>query len=170
MANLYQSNHHAVELLFEHSEKLLRFIRTRINDTDDADDLMQDVFLRLLEYPREILPESALNLAYSIASNVVNDYLRHKYVKTSVHAQLSDKQSEITNETENAIIGRDMVRLERNYLKTMPEQRRKIYVLRIHEGKSTREIAEALNISPRTAENHFYIGIRQMRECFSTAI
>ena len=170
MANLNQSNHEAIELFYRHSEKLQRYLRSRVNDEDDAEDLMQDVFLRLLEYKGEIVAESVGNLAFAIASHVVNDYLRHHYVKSAVHSQLTVSQSGVTNETENTIIGRDMQRLERLQLTAMPRQRRLIYMMRIHQGKTTKEIAESLNISPRTAENHFYIGIRQMRDCFSAAI
>lgn len=170
MANSKHSNHAVVELFNKQSEKLQRYVRSRISNEDDADDLMQDVFLRLLEYKGEIIAESAGSLAFSIASHAVNDYLRHQYVKTSVHSQLSVTQTGITNDTENIIVGRDMQRLERKQLNVMPRQRRLIYIMRIHQGKNTKEIAELLKISPRTAENHFYIGIRQMRECFSAAI
>ncbi len=170
MATSKQSNHEAIELFYKHSEKLHRYIRSRINNEDDADDLMQDVVLRLLEYKGEIVAETAGNLAFAIASHVINDYLRHQYVKTSVHSQLTVSQTGVTNETENAIMGRDMQRLEKKQLDAMPRQRKLIYIMRIHQGKNTKEIAESLNISPRTAENHFYIGIRQMRQCFSAAI
>ena len=170
MANSKPSNHVAIELFYKQSEKLQRYVRSRINNEDDADDLMQDVYLRMLEYKGDIIPESAGNLAFSIASHAINDYLRHQYVKTSVHSQLSVSQTGITNETENAIMGRDMQRLEIKQLNAMPRQRKLIYIMRIHQGKNTKEIAESLKISPRTAENHFYIGIRQMRECFSAAI
>ena len=170
MATLTQPNHEAIELFYRHSEKLQRYLRSRINNDEDAEDLLQDVFLRLLEYKGEIVAETAGNLAFAIASHAVNDYLRHQYVKTFVHSQLSLTQTGVTHETENAIMGHDMQRLERRQLRTMPRQRRLIYVMRIHQGKTTKEIAESLNISPRTAENHFYIGIRQMRDCFSAAI
>lgn len=170
MANSNTTNHEAIEIFYKHSDKLHRYVRSRINNADDADDLMQDVFLRLLEYPGEIMAGSAGNLAFSIASHAINDYLRHQYVKTSVHSQLSVTQTGVTNETENTIVGRDMQRLETRQLNSMPRQRKLIYIMRVHQGKNTKEIAEALKISPRTAENHFYIGIRQMRAFFSEAI
>ncbi len=170
MANSTTTNHEAIELFYKHSEKLHRYVRSRINNEDDAEDLMQDVFLRLLEYSGNIIAESADKLAFSIASHAINDYLRHQYVKTSVHSHLSTVQTGVTNETENSIVGRDMQRLERRLLTLMPPQRRQIYIMRIHQGKNTKEIAQSLQISSRTAENHFYIGIRQMRACFSAAI
>ncbi len=170
MATSDSTHNTTVEIFYNHRESLHRFIRSRVSNADDAEDILQDVFLRLLEYPGEILSEKAKSLAFAIACNAVNDYLRHIYVKTAAHSAISTTQSELTNDTENEIIGRDMAALERRSLESMPTQRRLIYMLRIHEGKSTKEIADELNISPRTAENHFYIGIREMRARFAAAI
>lgn len=170
--NLYQtSNHEAVgEAFCLFKDQLHRHIKARINNSDDAEDLVQEIFLRLLEHKGLLLKEGVKGLAYAIANNVVNDYLRHHYVKTSVHASIYESVSELTNETEDAVIGRDLERLERESLESMPRQRRLIYMLRVHEGKTTKEIAQQLSISTRTAENHYYIGIREMRACFSAAI
>ena len=170
--NLHQtSNHEAVGKAFSlFREPLYRYIKSRVNDADDAEDLVQEVFLRLLEHKGLLLLDGVKGLAYAIASNAVNDYLRHHYVKTSVHATIYESGNELSNETEDTVIGNDLARLEKESLETMPRQRRLIYIMRIHEGKSTKEIAEQLNISTRTAENHFYIGIREMRACFSEAI
>lgn len=170
MATVTQSNHETIEGFYRNSEKLRRYILSRINNEDDAEDLMQDIILRMLEYKSDIYSESADSLAFAIASHVVNDFLRHKYVRTAVHSQIAVMQTGVTNETENTIVGRDMERLVRRHIKAMPPQRRLIYILRMHEGKTTKEIAESLNISTRTAENHYYIGIRQMRKCVSAAI
>lgn len=170
--DLYQtSNHEAVGEAFGlYRDSLYRHIKSRINDADDAEDLVQEVFLRLLGHKGLLLVEGVKGLAYAIANNVVNDYLRHHYVKTAVHASIYESGSELSNETEETVIGRDLARLEASQLEAMPKQRRLIYMMRIHEGKSTKEIAELLSISTRTAENHFYIGIREMRACFSEAI
>lgn len=169
--NLHQTSNREVvgEAFSLFRETLYRYIKLRVNNADDAEDLVQEVFLRLLEH-KGLLLEGVKGLAYVIASNAVNDYLRHHYVKTTVHASLYESGSELSNETEETVIGRDLARLERHQLESMPRQRRLIYIMRIHEGKCTKEIADQLNISTRTAENHFYIGIREMRACFSEAI
>ncbi|MBD5275875.1 MAG: sigma-70 family RNA polymerase sigma factor [Bacteroides sp.] len=170
MATTPNPNHAAIEDYYRHSDKLRRYVGSRINNEDDAADLVQEVFLRLLEYSGRIVTATVANLAFTIASRVINDYLRHHYVKTSAHHEISNIQVNTSNDTEETVIGRDMARLERHQLEAMPPQRRLIYIMRIHQGKSTKEISKSLNISPRTAENHFYIGIRQMRACFSAAI
>ena len=165
------SNHEAVADIYTLCyDQLYRYVKSRVNDADDAYDLVQEVFLRLLEHTGLLLKEGVKGLAYAIAGNVVNDYLRHHYVRTSVHASIYESGCELTNETEDEVIGRDLERLEKESLEAMPRQRKLIYMMRVHEGKTTKEIAEQLNISTRTAENHFYIGIREMRACFSHAI
>ena len=170
MATPPNPNHAAIEDYYRHSDKLRRYVCSRINDEDDAADLVQTVFLRLLEYSGRIVTSTVANLAFTIASRAINDYLRHHYVKTSVHHEIGNIQPGTSNDTEETVIGRDMQRLERRQLDAMPPQRRLIYIMRIHQGKNTKEISQALDISPRTAENHFYIGIRQMRKCFLAAI
>ncbi len=166
MAPLIPSNHSVIENFYQHCGKLLHFIKSRLNNSDDAEDMMQEVFVRLLQYPKEIVPAGINQLAFSIAVNLVNDYLRHLYVKSLAHCNLTFFMDYIINETEEEVVGKDLKRLEETRLSTMPPQRRLVYTLRIHEGRSSKEVAEMLRISPRTAENHFYIGIRQMRECF----
>ena len=170
MATVRNPNHAVIEDYYRLSDKLRRYVGSRINNEDDAADLVQEVFIRLLEYSGRIVTPSVANLAFTIASRMVNDYLRHHYVKASAHHEISNIQVNTSNDTEETVIGRDMQRLERRQLDAMPPQRRLIYIMRIHQGKNTKEISQALDISPRTVENHFYIGIRQMRKCFLAAI
>lgn len=151
-------------------DQLVRYIGKRVNDNDDALDLAQDVFVRLLEYPAKIKEENAKSLVFTIASNLMNDYLRHLYVKSDVHSQLMANSDSICEDTEHNVIGRDLALLERKRLAMMPRQRQIIYRMRIHEGKTSQEIAYALNISRRTAENHYYIGINQMRDYFRACV
>lgn len=151
-------------------DQLVRFICRKVNDHNDAHDIAQDVFVRLIEYPAKIQEENARNLVFTVASNLINDYLRHLYVKNDVHSHIMATANSMSEETENHIIGRDLARLENRKLASMPHQRRTIYRMRIHEGKTSQEIACALNISRRTAENHFYIGLNQMREYFRACV
>lgn len=151
-------------------DQLVRFICKKVNNQDDAYDIAQDVFVRLLEYQVSIQEDNARNLVFTIASNLINDYLRHLYVKNDVHTQILATSDSLSEDTEQNVIGRDLARLEIKKLASMPKQRRIIYRMRIHEGKSSQEVAYALNISRRTAENHYYLGLNQMRDYFRACV
>ena len=81
-----------------------------------------------------------------------------------------DTMSTSTNETEEKIIGDDLMTMERTRLAAMPEQRRLIYTLNRFENKTSPEIANELNLSCRTVENHLFLGRREMREFFRNCI
>ena len=63
----------------DHYRRVLGFIASRINCEEDAENLAQDVWLRLLEYDKALSEDSILSLIYTVASNLVNDYLRRLY-------------------------------------------------------------------------------------------
>lgn len=151
-------------------DRLVGFISKKVNDRNDAEDLAQDAFMRLLNYDREIIPENIHNLLFTVASNLVNDYLRHLYIKNDVHSSIMQTADWINEDTEQTVVARDLAILERKKLNSMPGQRRVIYIMRMHEGKNSQEIADRLGISKRTAENHFHLGITQMREYFRACV
>lgn len=151
-------------------DQLVGFISKKVNDSDDAQDIAQDTFVRLLNYPKEIREENMRSLLYTVAVNLVNDYLRHVYVKNDVHGQMICTAEWWDEDTEHRVIGRDLAHFEKEKLSAMPTQRRMIYIMRIHEGKTSQEVAETLGISKRTAENHFYLGVTQMRKYFRACV
>lgn len=151
-------------------DKLVGFISKKVSDRDDASDLAQDAFMRLLNYDREIIPGNINNLLFTVANNLVNDYLRHLYIKNDVHASIVNTADWYDEDTEQKVVARDLALLERRKLDSMPGQRRIIYIMRMHEGKTSQEVADRLGISKRTAENHFHLGITQMREYFRARV
>ncbi len=158
------------EAYLAHHDKLVGYIAKKVNDREDAEDLAQDAFVRLLNYSAEIREENIRSLLYIVAINLVNDYLRHLYVKNDVHSNIMNSAEWWDEETEHTVVGRDLASLEKRKLDSMPCQRRMIYIMRVHEGKNSQEVADRLGISKRTAENHYYLGITQMREYFKARV
>ncbi len=103
--------------------------------------------------------------------HIVIDYIRRYYKKQEIDSYIYDTMSTSTNETEEKIIGDDLMTMERTRLAAMPEQRWLIYTLnRFFENKTSPEIANELNLSCRTVENHLFLGRCEMREFFRNCI
>ena len=89
-----------------HTE-VLRYISYKLECAEDAQDLAQDVFLKLLEYDTELMPTTMRYLVFTIARNLVNDYLRHRYIKHEVDRYImdytpqSDRSEEHTSELQS---------------------------------------------------------------------
>ena len=154
----------------EYYQVILTYITYRITHRYEAEDLTQDVFVRLLDYKQMLRPDTVKYFLFTITRNIVIDYIRRYYKKQEIDGYLYDTMSASTNETEEKIIGDDLMAMERMRLATMPKQRRLIYTLNRFEGKASPEIADELNLSCRTVENHLLIGRRDMREFFRNCI
>jgi RNA polymerase sigma-70 factor (ECF subfamily) len=61
-------------------------------------------------------------------------------------------------------------RILENALHTLPERCREIFIMHKVEGKKLREIAEEMNISPKTAENQMTIAYRKLRKLIFSVI
>lgn len=154
----------------EYHSIILSYITYRITHRYEAEDLAQDVFVRLLDYKQMLRPDTVKYFLFTIARNIVIDYLRRYYKKQEIDSYLYDMTTTSTNETEEQIIGNDLMSIERRRLAAMPEQRRLVYSLNRFEGKTSPEIATEMNLSCRTVENHLFIGRREMRDFFRNCI
>lgn len=154
----------------EYHPVILSYITYRITHRCEAEDLTQDVFVRLLDYKQMLRPDTVKYFLFAIARNIVTDYLRRYYKKQEIDSYMYDMTASSTNETEEQIIGNDLMMLEQRRLAVMPEQRRLVYTLNRFEGKSSPEIANEMNLSRRTVENHLFIGRREMRDFFRNCI
>ena len=154
----------------EYYQVILTYITYRITHRYEAEDLTQDVFIRLLDYKQMLRPDTVKYFLFTIARNIVTDYIRRYYKKQEIDSYMYDFAVTSSNETEETIIADDLASVEQRQLSTFPEQRRIVYALSRYEGKISAEIAEEMQLSRRTVENHLFIGRREMREFFRKCI
>ncbi|HJD74497.1 MAG TPA: sigma-70 family RNA polymerase sigma factor [Bacteroides reticulotermitis] len=154
----------------EYYQVILSYITYRITHRYEAEDLTQDVFVRLLDYKQMLRPDTVKYFLFTIARNIVTDYIRRYYKKQEINSYLYDYSVTSTNETEEKVIANDLVQTELRILGAFPEQRRLVYTMNRYQGKTSTEIAGTLQLSRRTVENHLFLGRREMRECFKKCI
>ena len=64
-----------------YQSSLINYISVRVGDKELAKDLSQDVFLRLVSYKSMIRKDTVRSMIYTIAYNLIIDYLRRYYKK-----------------------------------------------------------------------------------------
>lgn len=156
----YEKYHHRVFLYIYH----------KINNKEEAEDLSQDVFLRLIEYKQMLRPDTAEHFIYTIARNLVMDYLRRYYRHQEVTTYLYDCVPAVTDDVESRINADELLKLEKSKLRLLPPQRKKIYFMSRFEEKSILEISTELSLSFRTVENHLFMGRKDIREYIRSCI
>ena len=141
-----------VDSYIEYYSRVVDFITYRINNRCEAEDLAQDVFVRLMEYKQILCEATVKHFIYTISRNIVTDYLRRYYKAREISSYLYDQTSSCTNETEETVLANDISLLEK-----------KIYYLTRFKGLSSVEIATRLNVGKRTVECHLFMARKEMR-------
>lgn len=148
----------------EYRQSVFFYICRRIENRSDAEDLIQDAFLRLLEYRMMIRRDTLKYFLFTIVRNLLNDYLRRYYKRQEIDRYLYDTLPVTTVEPESRMVADELRRLESRRVSALPEQRRKVYIMSRFQDKPAEDIAEELKLSRRTVENHLFISRREVRE------
>lgn len=142
---------------------ILSYITYRISHKCEAEDLTQDVFVRLLDYKPMLRESTVKYFLFTIARNIVTDHLRRYYKKQEITSYIYDTATLYSNEAEENCIVKDLQLLEQKKLMTFSPQRQKVYAMSRFEDNSVQEISAKLQLSKRTVENHLLTGRKIMR-------
>lgn len=152
-----------VDSYIEYYPHVVDFITYRINNRCEAEDLAQDVFIRLIEYKQMLCKKTVKHFIYTISRNIITDYLRRYYKMKEISSFLYDETPSCTNDVEENVITADISRLEKKKLSTLPKQRKEIYYLTRFANLSIDDIATKMSLERRTIECHLYMARKEMR-------
>lgn len=150
-------------IYMEYREVILAYIAYRIPCKYEAEDLTQDVFMRLLEYGKVINRETASSFIYTVAHNLVNDYLRRYYKYKEVAAEWERNVETVLCTTEQAVYANELASMYKMQIQRLPRQRRQVYELIDCHNLAVAEVAGRMRLSLRTVQNHLYIARNEIR-------
>jgi RNA polymerase sigma-70 factor (ECF subfamily) len=146
----------------QHRDEIVSFIAVRIADTQEAEDRVQDLFLRLLSGHRLITLQTLPCLVYTMAQHSVTDYFRRRHVVEEYEHYL--KNNESAEEIESVISARQLMeRMERS-LARLPEDCGRIYRLHIYDGLKVSDIAQHLALPYKQVENRLGQARKHIRQ------
>ena len=155
------------ELYDRYSPRIFRFAQSYLKNNDDSEELVQNTFLKIWEN-REILntEKNIKAFIFKIAVNTIYDFIRRKNIEQAYVDYQKLNFSPDENYTWHSVIYEEMLQNLQELMKQMPEQQRAIFQLSKIDGLSNDEIAQKLNLSKRTVENHLYRAISYLKTNF----
>ena len=152
------------ELTQKYQKPLYFHVRKMIRNSDFAEDLVQDIFLKAFKSLKNYKNDYAFSTwLYRIATNHTIDYLRKKKLETlSIHTDDSDDtHATIQLADEDSFTDEPMIRRERKNkvheaIGQLPEKYREVILKRHIEEKSYQEIAEEMDIPLGTVKAHIF--------------
>lgn len=144
---------------------LLKYFGYRVSTPQDAEDLCQDVFVRLIEYQSMLHEATVEYFIKRIARNLMIDYYRRHQVRRDAQQTLDYYEMTRANDdtVESEIIAKDIARYEQVLVSSLPQKRRLAYELRRYAEVPVKEIALRFNVSERTIENNYAAAAREIR-------
>ena len=165
------------ELVERYQTRLLNFIYRTIGDRDRAEDLVQEVFIRVYRHLHRFDRSKKFSTwAYTIASNLAKNELRNRSRNPLVLFQTMQGSSEdedrplefedTTSRPDDMYRKRHLRELVEDTVAKLPEHHRQVFVLRELEGKSYEEIAEITDCNLGTVKSR----LNRARTAFAAII
>ncbi len=149
------------EVVSREESRLRRFIRRRVPDPLDAEDILQDVFCELVEANRLLMPiDHVTGWLFRVARNRITDLFRKKKPESFSEAAVAGADGELLRLEEllpspdagpEALYARGVLLDELELaIDELPEEQRDVFVGHELEGRSFREMAEETGVSINT--------------------
>ena len=148
-------------LVAEEGPRLRNFIRRRVPNEADADDLLQEVFYELVRVHRLLLPvDVATAWLFRVARNRITDLFRKKKPETFAEAAVETEEGEwlaleellpsAEEGPEGAYLRHALLEAMEAALRALPDEQRAVFVAHEIEGRSFKELAEESGVNMNT--------------------
>lgn len=149
-------------LLFNHARRMLK-------DDEQAEDVVQDIFLILLNKPESLQLESSLSsYLYQTVRNKILNLIRHEKVKVDYIRSFQDYFSTGVYSTDDMVREREMNQRIDREIARLPAKMRKMFELSRQTPLTYKEIAEHTATSEGTVRKQVYYALKILRSKLSS--
>lgn len=141
------------ELFRDHNRALVNFLRARLPSQQEAVDVAQEAYVRLLQLDNPQTIGFLRGYLFKIAANLSADRIRRPTPVSSATGQVFEEIGD-SQEMELQAITRQEFERAWQALSELRQQQREAFTLRFIEGYSTSEIAQSMGIDERTVRKH----------------
>jgi RNA polymerase sigma-70 factor (ECF subfamily) len=147
------------QIWHDFAEKLGQFIRSRVSDPATAEDILQDVFVKIQERLSQLHdPAKLQSWIYLIARNAVIDHYRTRKQTAEVQETMVDDRERESDELNG------LKASFHRMIHSLPEPYREAVILTELDGLTQKELAERLGISVSGAKSRVQRGRQQLKE------
>src|SRR5438034_808205 len=174
-SSLHQEDHRISEIVVEERSRLRNFIRRRVPDPADAEDIVQEVFYELVEANRLLMPiEHVTGWLFRVARNRITDLFRKKKADIFSDAAVEDEDGELLHVEDllpspdagpEALYVRNLLLDELEFaLGELPDEQREVFVAHELEGRSFKELSAESGVNVNTLLSRKRYAVLHLRE------
>lgn len=150
--------------LFNSLAKPLRnFLIYRGSEPEQANDIVQETFIKLWENCKKVLPEKAKSYLYTLASNAFKNEMAHLKVKLK-YVQSGDTSRAVIETPEFKMEEQEFKMQIDKAIADLPPTQREVFLMNRIEKKKYAEIAELLGVSVKAVEKRMGKALKHLRK------
>ena len=153
-----------VELYVRYEKKLINFCKGFLKDGSKAEDIIQDIFLQILETPDSLNTEKSF---YGYLQTIAKNRVLYEARKSNIHLRYEHHAfkhgNDVTNQTEDMILDNDYEKLLNEMIDGLTPQQKEVFRLSRLQGLTYNEIAETMHISLRTVKKHASLALEKIK-------
>ncbi len=166
LSRLKEGDEKAFTAIYIRYNKMLYVLAYKyLKDSFRAEDIVQQVFLKLWE--ARSLFAGAINLRnylYTSAKNLILNEIRDNFSDMEKNYAVIQNTPEFEDKLQSALEEKDLFQHFYKILAELPEQKRKVCLLKIRDNLSNQEVADKLHISVPTVKSHYSQAIKLLRD------
>ena len=137
-----------------HRGQLVRFLTRRLRSAATAEDLAQDLYLRLSAFAAGVRDPKAF--LFRAAANLASNHARGEARRAALRAEAAAAGPAPVDvlDPERRALGAERLRQVASALAALPERTRAVFIMNRYDGLTQREIAQRLGVSQTAVENH----------------
>ena len=165
-----------IRAFFEKRESLLLFLAARTRDMSSAEDLVQDLYLKLAALDPAASVTAPTALLYRMASNILIDQARSAQRSSRRNAQwrldtrVVQGGEDVVSEppADEVVIGKERTRLLAEAVAALPPKMGQAFRLHKLEGRSQADTAQVMGVSTKMVEQHIAAAVKHLTQRLRT--
>jgi len=163
-----------VAAFLEKRENLVLFMAARLRSMEAAEDLVQELYLKIAAMPEGAEVRAPVPLLYRMASNLVVDHVRSSgragrrdgQWRLDTRATVGGVDVEAEPAADEALMEKEQARAFARAVADLPPQMGRAFRLHKLEGRSQAETAELMGVSRKMVEAHIAAAVKRLTERF----
>lgn len=148
----------------DHFYELRDYVKSRIHDSEASDDIVQNVFIRLLSIEGKVCVDTLSKLVYTIARNLISDHYRHKKSEDEYAVYVCSMPYASAYSASTTCMVNEIHEMLECGMERLNEKQRIIYRMNVCDGLAVSEISRTLKMNYKSVENRLGLARREMRK------